>query len=228
MVSEATNLNRRTFLAAGAAGLGTAAWGASPSKPIGARRPVAISSANGLAAVSKAMELIKGGVDPLDAAIAGVAIVEADPEDHSVGYGGIPNEDGIVELDAAVMHGPTHGGGSVASLRNIMHPAAVARLVMKRTDHCLLVGEGALRFAKMHGFAEIDLLTDDARKIWLYWKETQSKLDDRIPPPESEVRPGRQEVLRPEIHPRVRHDSLLRARHARRPWLRDDDLGPLL
>ena len=101
-----------------------------------------ISSYNGLKTVEKAMELIKAGIDPLDAAIEGVAIVEADPSDHRVGYGGMPNEDGVVELDAAVMHGPTHGGGSVASIRNIMHPAAVARLVMKRTDHCLLVGEG--------------------------------------------------------------------------------------
>ena len=84
------------------------------------------------------MELVRKGHDPLDAAIEGVAIVEADPKDHSVGYGGLPNEDGVVELDAAVMHGPTHGGGSVASIRNIMHPAAVARLVMQRTRHCLL------------------------------------------------------------------------------------------
>ena len=99
---------------------------------------------NGLRAVEKAMEFVKAGHDPLDAAIEGVAIVEADPKDHSVGYGGLPNEDGVVELDAAVMHGPTHGGGSVASIRNIMHPAAVARLVMQRSRHCLLVGEGAL------------------------------------------------------------------------------------
>ena len=101
-----------------------------------------ISSANGLRTVAKAMELIRAlAADPLDAAIEGVAVVEADPNDHSIGYGGLPNEQGVVELDAAVMHGPTHGGGAVASIRNIMHPAAVARLVMKRTDHCLLVGE---------------------------------------------------------------------------------------
>jgi len=119
----------------------------------------------------------------LDAAIEGVAIVEADPKDHSVGYGGLPNEDGVVELDAAVMHGPTHGGGSVASIRNIMHPAAVARLVMRRTRHCLLVGEGALRFARAHGFPEINLLTDEAREIWLHWKETHDPKDDWLPPP---------------------------------------------
>jgi N4-(beta-N-acetylglucosaminyl)-L-asparaginase len=183
------SLNRRTFLSVSAASLGATALGALPPRPVGSNRPVVISSANGLRAVEKAMELIKAGSDPLDAAIAGVAIIEADPSDHTVGYGGIPNEDGVVELDAAVMHGPTHGGGAVAALRNIMHPAAVARLVMKRTDHCLLVGEGALRFARDHGCPEIDLLTDDARKIWLYWKETNSKDDDRIPPPAEELDP---------------------------------------
>jgi N4-(beta-N-acetylglucosaminyl)-L-asparaginase len=183
------SLNRRAFLSVSAAGLGATALGALPPRPVGTRRPVVVSSANGLRAVEKAMELIKAGSDPLDAAIAGVAIVEADPSDHTVGYGGIPNEDGVVELDSAVMHGPTHGGGGVAALRNIMHPAAVARLVMKRTDHCLLVGEGALRFARAHGVPEVDLLTDDARKIWLYWKETNSRDDDRIPPPPDELDP---------------------------------------
>jgi N4-(beta-N-acetylglucosaminyl)-L-asparaginase len=183
------NLSRRSFLSVSAVGLGATALGALPPKPVGTKRPVVIASGNGLRAVEKAMDLIKSGVDPLDAAIEGVAIVEADPNDHSVGYGGMPNEEGVVELDAAVMHGPTHGGGAVASLRNIMHPAAVARLVMKRTDHCLLVGEGALKFAKAHGFPEIDLLTDDARKAWLYWKETMSRVDDRIPPPPDELDP---------------------------------------
>ncbi len=183
-------VHRRDFLVASLAGLGaTALMGASPQKPPGGKRPLAVASANGLKAVAKAVELMKAGADPLDAAVAGVGIVEADPDDHSVGFGGIPNEDGVVELDSAVMHGPTHGGGAVAALRHIMHPAAVARLVMKRTDHCLLVGEGALRFARMHGIPEVDLLTEDSRKIWLYWKETNSKIDDRIPPPPDDVDP---------------------------------------
>ena len=182
-------LNRRTFLSVGAAGLGATALGASTPRATGPLKPVVISSANGLRTVEKAMELIRAGADPLDAAIAGVAIVEADPNDRSVGYGGIPNEDGIVELDAAVMHGPTHGGGSVAALRNIKHPAAVARLVMKRTDHVLLVGEGALQFARDHGFPEENLLTEASRKIWLYWKETHGKDDDRLPPPIEELDP---------------------------------------
>ncbi len=181
-------LHRRAFLSAtAAAGLGATALGASPFRQAGARRPVVISSANGLRTVTKAMELIRAGADPLDAAIAGVAIVEADPSDRSVGYGGIPNEQGVVELDAAVMHGPTHGGGAVASIRNIMHPAAVARVVMKRTDHCLLVGEGALKFARAHGFPEENLLTEESRKIWLHWKETLSANDDWLPPPDDEL-----------------------------------------
>src|SRR5687768_1578414 len=103
-----------------------------------------IGSHNALAGVRRAYELLSQAAPPLEACVQGVTLVEDDPEETSVGYGGIPNEEGVVELDAAVMDGPTHGGGAVASLRNIMHPAAVARLVMRRTDHCLLVGEGAL------------------------------------------------------------------------------------
>ncbi len=182
------SINRRQFAtSAAAASLSTLAIGAVPAKPAGTGKPVIVASGNGLEAVTKAMELVKKGHDPLDAAIEGVAIVEADPRDHSVGYGGLPNEDGVVELDAAVMHGPTHGGGSVASIRNIMHPAAVARLVMQRTRHCLLVGEGALRFARAHGFPEINLLTDEAREIWLHWKETHDPNDDWLPPPSEKV-----------------------------------------
>jgi N4-(beta-N-acetylglucosaminyl)-L-asparaginase len=184
-------VNRRTFLSvSAAASLGASALGASPRRPVGTLRPVVVASANGLKTVEKAMEQIKAGADPLDAAIDGVAIVEADPNDHTVGYGGIPNEEGVVELDAAVMHGPTHGGGAVASLRNIMHPAAVARVVMKRTDHCLLVGEGALKFARAHGFPEINLLTDETREIWLHWKETNGKESDWIAPSDSELSPA--------------------------------------
>ena len=183
------NVNRRDFLAAGVATLTATALGAAPPRPVGPRRPIVVASGNGLKAVEKAMEMIRAGADPLDAAIEGVAIVEADPTDHSVGYGGIPNEEGVVELDAAVMHGPTHGGGAVASLRNIMHPAAVARTVMRRTDHCLLVGEGALKFARAHGFPEVDLLTDESREIWLHWKETNGKETDWIAPPDDELAP---------------------------------------
>ncbi len=143
--------------------------------------PLVISSANGLRATEKAMGMIKNGRDALDAVIAGVNIIEEDPTDHSVGYGGLPNEEGVVELDSCVMHGPTHNAGSVAALRNIKNPSKVARLVMERTDHELLVGKGALRFARAHGFKEEELLTDEARKIWLHWKETLNKKDDWFP-----------------------------------------------
>lgn len=191
--------NRRDFLASGLAGVSASLMiGASARKPAGPGHPVAVASGNGLRAVEKAVELMNAGADPLDAAIEGVALVEADPTDHSVGYGGIPNEDGVVELDSAVMHGPTHSGGAVAALRNIMHPASVARLVMKRTDHCLLVGEGALRFARMHGVAETDLLTDDSRKIYLYWKETHSEIDDRVPPPPEGLEPAVKKFFGPD------------------------------
>ncbi len=182
------SVSRRRFMGTtAAASLSTLAIGATPVKPAGSKRPIVVASGNGIRAVEKAMELIKNGHDPLDAAIEGVAIVEADPKDHSVGLGGLPNEDGVVELDAAVMHGPTHGGGSVASIRNIMHPAAVARLVMQRTRHCLLVGEGALRFARAHGFPEVNLLTDESRRIWLHWKETHDPKDDWLPPSQEKV-----------------------------------------
>jgi N4-(beta-N-acetylglucosaminyl)-L-asparaginase len=121
--------------------------------------------------VEIAMEKVKAGADPLDAAIEGVAVVEADPDDHSVGLGGTPNEEGVVELDASVMHGRTHGAAGVAGIRNIMHPAAVARAVMKRTRHVLLVGDNALKFAREHGFPEVDLTTEVTRKAWIQWKE---------------------------------------------------------
>ena len=145
-------------------------------------KPIVIASTNGMQAIAKAMDMIQHDADALDAVIAGVNMVEDDPNDTSVGYGGLPNEDGVVELDAAVMHGPTHRAGAVASLRNIKNPSKVARLVMERTDHVLLVGEGALRFAKAHGFKEEDLLTDASRSEWLKWRENLSNTDDWLPP----------------------------------------------
>ena len=202
-------LNRREFLSvSAAAGLAATALGASPPKPTGTHRPVVISSANGLKSVEKAMELLRAGADPLDAVIEGVAIVEADPTDHTVGYGGIPNEEGVVELDAAVMHGPTHGGGAVAAIRNVMHPAAVARLVMKRTDHCLLVGDGALKFARAHGVPEVNLLTDEARQIWLHWKETNGKDTDWVPPSDDELSPAVREFFGIRAHGTIHCSAL--------------------
>jgi len=180
-----TGVSRRDFLRSSAvATLGPSAMALaqdSPiiTKPIGA--PVVISSANGLSATARAMQMIKQGADTLDAVIAGVNLVEEDPTDHSVGYGGLPNEDGVVQLDSSVMHGPTHRAGAVAALQGIKTPSRVAQLVMDRTDHVLLVGKGALEFAKAHGFKEEELLTEEARKIWLLWKENLSGEDDWIP-----------------------------------------------
>jgi len=113
----------------------------------------------------------------LDAVEAAANVVELDPEDASVGYGGLPNEEGIVELDASVMAGPLHRCGAVAGLRNIKRACSVARLVMERTNHIMLVGDGARRFALAHGFKEEDLLTDKARETWLRWKENLNKDD---------------------------------------------------
>jgi N4-(beta-N-acetylglucosaminyl)-L-asparaginase len=165
------------------------------TKPMGQARPVVISSANinakpdgsvwngGLDCVSKAMQILKSGGDTLDAVVAGVNIVESDPRDNSVGYGGLPNSEGDVELDSCCMHGPSRKAGSVGSLRYIKNPASVAKLVLERTDHIMLVGEGALRFALAHGFKKEDLLTEDSRKIWLKWKEEMSDEDTWGPSP---------------------------------------------
>jgi len=137
-----------------------------------APKNIVISSANGLQACARAMEYLQANRDTLDAVVAGVNIVEEDPEDTSVGYGGLPNEEGVVELDASVMHGPTRRCGSVAAIRNIKTPSKAAQLVMEQSDHVMLVGDGALRFAKAMGFAEANLLTDKARLAWLVWKQS--------------------------------------------------------
>jgi len=145
-----------------------------------ASRPLAISSANGLRAVEKAYAVVAAGGDPVDAVVAGVNIVEDDPNDVTVGYGGIPNEEGVVQLDASVMDGRSMKAGSVGALENIKNPSKVARLVMEQTNRVFLVGPGALKFAKAHGFPEENLLTERSRKIWLYWKEKLSGKDDWI------------------------------------------------
>jgi N4-(beta-N-acetylglucosaminyl)-L-asparaginase len=136
------------------------------------KKPVSISSANGLAAVAKAVEVMHGGGDTLDAVIAGVNIVELDPNDTSVGYGGLPNEEGVVELDSCVMHGPTRRAGSVAAIQGIKTPSKIAKLVMDHTTHVMIVGDGALRFAEANGYPRENLLTEKARTAWLVWKES--------------------------------------------------------
>ncbi len=170
-------LNRRDFLAASAAAVPWLTAMTTASPPAG-RRPTIISSRNGLTAIELAMTRLRGGADPLDAIVTGVNEVENDPNDMSVGYGGLPNEDGVVELDASVMHGPTHKAGAVAALRNIRNPSRVALEVLRRTDHVLIVGGGALEFARTVGFKEQDLLTEKAQKAWLRWKANLSPRDD--------------------------------------------------
>ena len=143
-------------------------------------KPVVISAANGnrskdadgLTCVAKAFKMITaGGADVLDAVIAGVNIVESDPEDTSVGYGGLPNADGVVQLDASVMHGPLKRAGAVACLEGVRTPSLVAKAVMEQTDHHLLVGKDAQQFARNVGFKiEEDLNTEKSRRLWLEWK----------------------------------------------------------
>jgi N4-(beta-N-acetylglucosaminyl)-L-asparaginase len=139
-----------------------------------AKHPVIISAANGVNALQKGMDILKSGGDTLDAAIAAVTVVEDDPDDDSVGYGGLPNELGVVELDASVMHGPTRRAGSVASVQKIKNVSRLAKTVMERTNHVMIVGDGARRFAVDEGFEEMNLLTEHSRKIWLAWKAKTS------------------------------------------------------
>jgi N4-(beta-N-acetylglucosaminyl)-L-asparaginase len=138
------------------------------------KRPLIISSANGVHALDKGMDILRKGGDTLDAVVAAVTVVEDDPNDDSVGYGGLPNEEGEVELDASVMHGPTRRAGSVASVRRIKNVSRLAKTVMEKTNHVMIVGDGARRFAVAEGFEEVNLLTEHSRKIWLAWKAASS------------------------------------------------------
>ena len=177
-----SRVNRREFVRTGAAaaGLGIAAPAAAAPAVRQARpRPVVIASANGNkythdgkeTCVARAFRLMTGGTDVLEALIAGVNIVELDPRDTSVGYGGLPNADGVVQLDSCCMHGPKKRAGGVAALEGVRTPAKVAYAVMQHTDHHLIVGAGAQRFARQMGFEiEDDLNTPESRRLWLDWK----------------------------------------------------------
>jgi N4-(beta-N-acetylglucosaminyl)-L-asparaginase len=168
------SISRRSFIEAGAAaaaGLVVPVVPTPISRP--GSRPIAISSLNGIRGVAKAVEMMSSGADPLDAAIQGVVIQELDPDDQSVGLGGLPNEDGVVQLDASVMHGPTKRAGAVGALEDIATPSLVAKAVMENTNHIFLVGAGAKKFALEMGFKEQNLLTEKSRQDWLRWKAHQ-------------------------------------------------------
>src|SRR2546421_798119 len=189
--------SRRKFLTSAAVSVGAAALGSqlnvsahstsqtrgNSSTTLRAAPPLVIASANGVAAVTRAVSVLRRGGDTLEAVIEGVNIVELDPKDNSVGYGGLPNERGDVELDASVMHGPTRRAGAVAALRGVKTPSKVARMVMEHTDHILIVGQGARDFATAMCFENVDLLTDESRIAWLRWKENMSKDDKWGPSP---------------------------------------------
>src|ERR1035438_3143449 len=141
------------------------------------KRPIIICANNGVNCLDDAFAFLKGGGDTLDAALRVVKGPEDDPNDDSVGLGGLPNEEGVVELDACCMHGPTRRAGSVGGVRNIKNVSMVSKAVMEHTGHVMLVGEGAERFAVALGFPRENLLTERSRKIWLLWKEFNSDRD---------------------------------------------------
>jgi N4-(beta-N-acetylglucosaminyl)-L-asparaginase len=168
-----------TAVAAGLPAAAGAAFGQAPAVRSGGIRPVVVASSNGnryknggpVTGVQKAFEMIVKGDDVLDAVIAGVNLCELDPEDTSVGYGGLPNADGVVQLDSCCMHGPLKRAGGVAALEGVRTPSLVARAVLHTTDHHLLVGKGAQDFARALGFkVEDDLNTETSRARWLEWK----------------------------------------------------------
>ncbi|MFN8583258.1 MAG: N(4)-(beta-N-acetylglucosaminyl)-L-asparaginase [Gemmatimonadaceae bacterium] len=182
------SITRRDFIATGAtaaAGLavGRSADAAALPQPVrlgptGAGRPIVISSANGIRGVKRAYEMIMKGEDTLDAVIAGVNIQELDPDDQSVGLGGLPNEEGVVQLDASCMHGPTKRAGAVGCLEDIATPSLVAKAVMDYTNHIMLVGRDARKFAIEMGFKPQNLLTEKSRQDWMRWKSRQNKNDN--------------------------------------------------
>jgi len=212
MREERSDLGRREFVRRSvAAGAGLALFGGGPEAVRGVERrggeaaaspPFIITSHTndtGRRAMDEAWEILESRGSALDAVERGANVIEVDPDDHSVGYGGLPNADGVVQLDASIMDGRTYNAGSVAALEGIKTPASVARLVMERTDHVMLMGEGALEFARSFGFEEEELLTDEARRIWLRWREELNADDDWGPPDHlrgTEMAPALETALR--------------------------------
>lgn len=181
-------MKRRDFLTGLAVTSATLAAGQT-EKPIQTESPykrvpriqnpknIIICAANGYNYIDRGFEKLRQGADTLDAALAVVSGPENDPNDDSVGLGGLPNEEGVVELDSCLMHGPSRRAGAVGGLRDIKNASAVAKAVMEHTGHVMLVGEGATRFGLAMGFPKENLLTEHSRKIWMLWKETHSNED---------------------------------------------------
>ncbi|MGA7317003.1 MAG: isoaspartyl peptidase/L-asparaginase [Silvibacterium sp.] len=140
-------------------------------------KPVIVTRVTGDQSVQEAYQMLLDGTDTLEAAHHICVGRENDPHDHSVGLGGLPNEEGVVELDSCCMHGPSRRAGAVGGVRNIKNVSLVARKVFEHTGHVMLVAEGAEKFAIDLGFPRENLLTEDARKIWLLWKESNSQMD---------------------------------------------------
>jgi len=216
--------SRRAFMKSTGlvAAAGVLGYGAVLSAPAVVRsrtsRPVVIASANGnfhknggsKTCVELAFERMVGGTDILEALIAGVNLVELDPEDTSVGYGGLPNAEGVVQLDSCCMHGPKKRAGGVAALEGVRTPSRVAHAVMESTDHHLLVGKGAQDFARNLGFTiEADLNTERSRKAWLEWKrQTDPKHYLRPEDRKTSVQVDHQRILR-----RLIADGVIPPRH---------------
>lgn len=213
-------IDRRKFVMAGVGaglvGSSLSAKGQAPAVLRSGVKPVVIASANGhkhknggpVTCVEKAFAMMtSGGADVLDALIAGVNLNELDPADNSVGYGGLPNADGVVQLDASVMHGPKKRAGAVACLEGVRTPSLVAKAVMEQTDHHLIVGKGAQDFARSLGFKiEEDLNSEGSRKLWLEWKRRTDPLHYLDPA-------KRAEGFRREFHNMMR-EGLIDPAHA--------------
>src|SRR6267378_2597297 len=174
----ATGVGAQASVASNLGGNGRPSQDSSPASQFGPyKRPIIVCANNGYAYLEDAFAFLKGGGDTLDAALKVVKGPEDDPKDDSVGLGGLPNEEGVVELDACCMHGPTRRAGSVGGVRNIKNVSKVSQAVMQHTGHVMLVGEGAERFAVAMGYPRENLLTERSRKVWMLWKEYHSGSD---------------------------------------------------
>ena len=168
-------MNRRKFFKTSAVGISAPSILLSSQGKINMNNPIVLSTwEHGIPANDDAWKILNNGGSAVDAVEAGAKVPEADPEASSVGFGGLPDEQGKVTLDACIMD-HTGNCGSVAFIQNIKHPISVARKVMEDTKHVMLAGEGAKQFAVSKGFEEMDLLTDGSRKQWKAWKKKQFK-----------------------------------------------------